>query len=103
MNEIELGMDQRSMAEVMTVPEPVAGAEGPVPPETFRWRRREWVTRVAVGPERIAPEWWLDRPEWRSGPRDYWRVETEEGQRLWLFYAHGGDLSGGWFCHGQFG
>ncbi len=87
---------------VMLRPEPVAGPEGPVPPKGFRWRWRDWVTRVATGPERIAPEWWLDRPEWRSGPRDYWRMETEDGTRLWLFYAHGGDVSGGWFCQGVF-
>lgn len=87
---------------VMLRPEPVAGPDGPVLPQGFRWRRRDWVTRVAVGPERIAPEWWLDRPEWRSGPRDYWRVETEDGTRLWLFYAHGGEASGGWFCQGVF-
>ncbi len=87
---------------VMLGPEPVTGPEGPVPPQAFRWRRRDWVTRVATGPERIAPEWWLDRPEWRSGLRDYWRVETEDGTRLWLFYAHGGEISGGWFCQGVF-
>ncbi len=82
-------------------PEPVGAPEDdPTPPAQFRWRRRDLVTRVAVGPERIAPEWWLDDPEWRSGPRDYWRVETEGGERLWLFYAHGGDVTGGWFCHG---
>jgi protein ImuB len=56
-----------------------------------------------MGPERIAPEWWLDDPNWRSGVRDYWRVETETGERLWLFYAHGGAVSGGWFCQGDFG
>jgi len=85
-------------------PEPVGADEtDPMPPAQFRWRRRDLATRVAVGPERIAPEWWLDDPEWRSGPRDYWRVETEAGERLWLFFAHGGDMSGGWFCHGQFG
>jgi protein ImuB len=82
-------------------PEPVCAPEDdPTPPARFRWRRRDLVTRMAVGPERIAPEWWLDDPDWRSGPRDYWRVETEGGERLWLFYAHGGDVTGGWFCHG---
>lgn len=83
-------------------PEPVAAANGPTPPAAFRWRRQEMQTRVAVGPERILPEWWFDRPEWRSGPRDYWRVEAQGGQRLWFFYAHGGETSGGWFCHGRF-
>jgi protein ImuB len=84
-------------------PEPVTAPEGdPTPPARFRWRRRDLALRVAAGPERIAPEWWLDDPDWRSGPRDYWRVETEGGERLWLFYAHGGEVSGGWFCQGIF-
>ena len=85
-------------------PEPVTAPEDdPTPPVRFRWRRRELALRVAVGPERITPEWWLDDPGWRSGPRDYWRIEVEGGERLWLFYAHGGDISGGWFCQGMFG
>ena len=85
-------------------PEPVGAPEDdPTPPARFRWRRRDLATRVAVGPERITAEWWLDDPEWRSGPRDYWRVEVEGGERLWLFYAHGGEVSGGWFCQGSFG
>ena len=84
-------------------PEPVtAPDDDPSPPATFRWRRRDLATRVAIGPERITPEWWLDDPDWRSGPRDYWRIEVEGGERLWLFYAHGGDMSGGWFCQGAF-
>jgi protein ImuB len=83
-------------------PEAVTAPEDPTPPAQFRWRRRDRVTRVASGPERISPEWWLDDPDWRSGPRDYWRVEVEGGERLWLFYAHGGEVSGGWFCQGQF-
>lgn len=74
----------------------------PMPPARFRWRRRDLVTRMATGPERILPEWWFDLPEWRSGARDYWRVETEGGERLWLFFAHGAAAGGGWFCHGRF-
>ena len=72
------------------------------PPAAFGWRRRRFALRVAVGPERLLPEWWLDDPNWRSGPRDYWRIEAEGGTRLWMFYAHGGEISGGWFCQGQF-
>jgi protein ImuB len=83
-------------------PEPVGAPAEPTPPATFRWRRRDLVTRVAVGPERILPEWWLDDPAWRSGPRDYWRIEVQGGERLWLFYAHGGEVSGGWFAQGRF-
>jgi protein ImuB len=71
-------------------------------PLRFRWRRQERTVARAAGPERIAPEWWLDDPEWRSGPRDYWRIETETGERLWLFRAHGADLGAGWFAQGVF-
>jgi len=88
---------------VMFRPEPVAAPDSdPTPPARFRWRRRDMATRVAVGPERIMPEWWLDDPDWRTGPRDYWRLETEGGERLWLYYAHGGDIPGGWFAQGIF-
>ncbi len=86
-------------------PEPIATppSDDPrTPPARFRWRRRDLDLRVAVGPERLLPEWWLDDPDWRSGPRDYWRVEVMGGERLWLYYAHGAEMSGGWFCHGQF-
>jgi protein ImuB len=83
-------------------PELVAAPDTPAPPAGFRWRRCDFTTTHATGPERIAPEWWLDDPAWRTGVRDYWRVETESGARLWLAYAHGGALSGGWFCHGLF-
>ncbi|WP_299139281.1 DNA polymerase Y family protein [uncultured Tateyamaria sp.] len=83
-------------------PEPVHAPATPRLPKTFRWRGRDLVRQRALGPERIAPEWWLDDPNWRSGTRDYWVTDTEDGQRLWLFYAHGGAMSPGWFCHGSF-
>ena len=87
---------------VMFRPEPVAAPDGPDPPARFRWRRRDLVTRMAAGPERIQPEWWMDDPDWRSGMRDYWRVEVDGGERLWLFHAQGGAVSPGWFCEGRF-
>lgn len=83
-------------------PELVTAPERPEVPERFRWRARDWELAGAEGPERIAPEWWLEDPEWRSGVRDYWVVATRSGERLWLFFAHGGALSPGWFCHGSF-
>lgn len=55
------------------------------PPACFTWRGARHEVRTALGPERIAPEWWRDDPAWRDGVRDYWRVETIEGLRLWLF------------------
>ncbi|MEM9754436.1 MAG: DNA polymerase Y family protein [Pseudomonadota bacterium] len=84
-------------------PEPIHGIEGRDLPLELRWRGQIHQVARATGPERIAPEWWLDDPDWRSGVRDYWRVETASGARLWLYYAHGGTMSAGWFAHGHFG
>jgi protein ImuB len=51
------------------------------PPSRFRWRQCLHEVTRAEGPERIAMEWW------RSAglTRDYFRVETKEGQRFWLY------------------
>jgi protein ImuB len=83
-------------------PEPVTAEDAPDLPLAFRWRRRDFRTVAGAGSERIAPEWWLDEPDWRSGVRDYWRVATDTGEMLWLYYAHGAAMSGGWFCQGAF-
>ncbi|GAA6179461.1 DNA polymerase Y family protein [Shimia sp. NS0008-38b] len=79
-------------------PEAIA-ATGLRPPKQFRWRRMSLTTGRATGPERIAPEWWLEDDNWRSGLRDYWRVETRQGRRLWLFYT---PQNPGWFVQGEF-
>ncbi|QOL80500.1 Y-family DNA polymerase [Pseudooceanicola spongiae] len=80
-------------------PPEAISAEGARPPERFRWRRMSLTTGRATGPERIAPEWWLEDDSWRSGLRDYWKVETREGRRLWLFYT---PQNPGWFVQGEF-
>jgi len=87
-------------------PEPVTAASG-TPPASFRWRRMRFTTLRATGPERITPEWWFDDPAWRSGLRDYWRIETQEGPRLWLFVtpqAQGwnGPQDANWYVQGEF-
>ena len=90
---------------VLWRPEPLGGAEaldGSVAPARLRWRGCDLAVVHAAGPERIAPEWWLDDPDWRTGLRDYWRIDTDAGERLWVFFAHGAALSPGWFCHGRF-
>jgi protein ImuB len=79
-------------------PEPIAG-HGPRPPRHFRWRRMSLTTARAIGPERIAPEWWLEDDNWRSGLRDYWHIETRQGRRLWLYHT---PQSPGWFVQGEF-
>jgi len=79
-------------------PEPIE-ASGATPPPWFRWRRMLLHTARATGPERIAPEWWLGDDGWRSGVRDYWRIETRQGRRLWLFHT---PQNPGWFVQGEF-
>ncbi len=74
------------------------------PPVRFVWRGRTISVARYAGPERIAPEWWHDRPGTRL--RDYFRIEEAGGRRLWL-YREGlaGDGRGGaprWFLHGLF-
>lgn len=74
------------------------------PPAQFIWRRQTHRVARYAGPERIAPEWWQDRPSTRL--RDYFKVEDQSGLRLWL-YREGllGDGRGGdprWFVHGTF-
>lgn len=83
---------------IMFPPEPIT-ATGPQPPPQIRWRRMRLTLLRATGPERIAPEWWLEDENWRSGIRDYWRVETRQGRRLWLFYT---PQNPGWFVQGEF-
>ncbi len=87
---------------ILFPPEPVtiSGLRHPrTPPVRFRWRRMQFTTLRVTGPERIAPEWWFDDPAWRNGLRDYWRVETLEGPRLWLFYT---PQASNWFTQGEF-
>ncbi|MDB5733717.1 MAG: polymerase family protein [Alphaproteobacteria bacterium] len=50
-------------------------------PKRFRWRKAQFDVTRAEGPERIAMDWWK-----REGlTRDYFRVETGDGQRFWLY------------------
>lgn len=79
-------------------PEPIAG-HGRVPPQQFRWRSMFLTTGRAIGPERIAPEWWLPDDAWRTGVRDYWNVHTTQGRRLWLFFT---PQNPNWFVQGEF-
>jgi protein ImuB len=51
------------------------------PPKFFSWRQCRHDVARAEGPERIAMEWWR-----KPGlTRDYFRVETRNGQRFWLY------------------
>jgi protein ImuB len=69
---------------------------------SFRWRRVTHCIATAIGPERIAEEWW--RPPTGYGVRDYYRVESPEGRRFWIFRATTTVADGKprWFLHGVF-
>lgn len=71
------------------------------PPFLFHWRRLAHRVRRADGPERIEGEWWREAAE----PRDYYRVEDEDGRRFWLYRAglFRSQVSPRWFLHGIFG
>jgi protein ImuB len=75
------------------------------PPAGFTWRRVSRRVVKAEGPERIAPEWWrtlLTKPR----PRDYYRIEDEDGCRYWVFreglYQESEGEPPCWFLHGVF-
>jgi len=91
-------------------PEPI-GVMAPVPddpPRMIRWRDVAYRIAAATGPERIARDWWRHepasvRPE-SERIRDYYAVETEAGERFWVFRAgmHRGEAAPRWFIHGVF-
>ena len=96
--------------QLLAQPEPIE-AVAPVPdrpPVMFRWRRRRHQVALADGPERIAPEWWLEDPAELFGDaerlRDYYRVEDTEGGRFWVFRAglYRPDRPPKWYMHGIF-
>jgi protein ImuB len=65
------------------------------PPLRFQWEDHEYQVVQAWGPERIETGWW------RGGriARDYYRLETQTGLRLWIFRRR---RDGQWFLQGWF-
>jgi protein ImuB len=74
------------------------------PPKIFRWRHVMHEVTRSEGPERIAMEWWRDAGG-QALTRDYFRVESQEGTRVWLYreglYGHNSEKPR-WFLHGLF-
>ena len=87
-------------------PEPVeAIAQVPDgPPVQFKWRRVTHDVAYAEGPESIAMQWWRN-DQGLPVTRDYFRIETRQGARVWL-YREGiyqdRDNPPHWFLHGIF-
>jgi protein ImuB len=74
------------------------------PPVRFRWRQVLHEIVRAEGPERIAMEWWRDQ-QGQMLTRDYFRVESRQGARVWLFREGLYDRETAqprWFLHGLF-
>jgi len=65
------------------------------PPAMFHYQRRRYRLARSFGPERIETGWWRGE----SCRRDYYRVETAEGGRWWLFRRLQDQC---WFLHGAF-
>jgi len=65
------------------------------PPAMFHYQRRRHRVARCFGPERIETGWWRGE----SSRRDYYRVETEEGTRWWLFRRLQDQR---WFVQGAF-
>jgi hypothetical protein len=49
---------------------------------------RSWHVSAWRGPERLSGEWW-DDPAGLGFARDYFQVDTQEGERLWVYKANG--------------
>jgi protein ImuB len=87
-------------------PEPIdAMAEVPDgPPVRFRWRHVLHEIVRAEGPERLAMEWWRDAAG-TALTRDYFRLESREGARFWVYRAglyERETAEPRWYLHGLF-
>jgi protein ImuB len=72
------------------------------PPRVFIWRGQRTSIARADGPERVHGEWWrADEEMWLV--RDYYRIESTDGLRYWLFRAGDGTTEMRWFIQGAFG
>jgi protein ImuB len=111
LSEIPANAEQDSLSPMRPLrlferPEPVdAVAEVPDgPPVRFRWRHVLHEVAHAEGPERIAMEWWRDEAG-RALTRDYFRVESKVGARVWLYREglYGREVERPrWYLHGLF-
>lgn len=74
------------------------------PPVRFKWRCITHDVVAVEGPERIAMQWWRDDAG-RVLTRDYFRVESRQGIRAWLYRdgLYGSETKNPkWFLHGLF-
>jgi protein ImuB len=68
------------------------------PPSFVHWKSRKLKVLSGIGPERIAPEWWIgDLLRQQFAERDYFKIQDEFGRWLWV-YRDQKTLE--WFVHG---
>jgi protein ImuB len=103
----------RRPLRLLQKPEPIKGSFASVPdgaPAFFQWRQCRHEVVRAEGPERIAMEWWKrsagespSKQNKEQPGRDYFRVETRQGQRFWIYRdgRHDG-LATRWYLQGIF-
>src|SRR6202012_5373173 len=82
------GLDDppRRPLRLLQKPEPIKDSFTTAPdgaPGFFVWRQCRHEVVRAEGPERIAMEWCRHREE--KPTRDYFRVETRQGLRFWIY------------------
>jgi protein ImuB len=101
LNSVEWPKDLPRPARLFVHPESVEAiaAIPDHPPRFFIWRGIRHVVAKADGPERIHGEWWVNANETQL-VRDYYRVETKDGTRYWLFRDAPPDQGGSWWLHG---
>lgn len=58
--------------------------------------RRSWHALRWTGPERLSGEWW-DDPRGLGYARDYYQVQTQEGERLWVYKVEGAEGPALWW------
>lgn len=74
------------------------------PPARFCWQRQWHDVVLSEGPERIAMEWWRD-DRGEKLERDYFRVESQAGARVWLYregFYRSDKPKPRWYVHGLF-
>jgi len=75
------------------------------PPVSVTWKGKRHKVIRADGPERVFGEWWVRNSELEA-VRDYFVIEDDTGERLWIYRAGDGvDTATGshkWFVHGIF-
>ena len=76
------------------LPEPLAVAGALEPGSALEWEGDRGVVLRAWGPERLRGEWWSE-----PFARDYYVVDLEDGERVWIFRD---GLDGSLHLHGIF-